>query len=480
MLFSSCEQNQNELEPQFQDSFKKISITEIDELVGLTGTGISNRSIGSSNNLMETEYGTLRLDQIIERISSSEQIKPNYSIKLIPPSDVKGTIEYLVIEYSEGEYNQYILQFEPTGNRFDIAKSLNSFTGAIRTLYLDREIRSETNYEDGIRVELKNESRRVMEFEYCDCEYQYVESEVNSNITGEPFMEVWIVCTCYESSGSGGDSSDGSSSGGSGDSSDSGDSGDSAGTNTDPDSGGGTSNDGPSDPSNPKFPVGLTAFMSEEDWEEQINDSQLQPCMETIMNDLKNLTQGVGQTVQMFAGNTPGYNWKVQDGSLSQGTGMTSTQYNNTNGTVTTTFDSQAWKNATELSWARTMLHEAMHEYFVAYYNLNRRTFLGTYQQMVQDWNTHQNWNDVHHEEFARSLVTGIADALEEYGIKNGYNHSRQFYEDMSWAGLQGTTTFQNLSPSIKQRILNPNAIELTGADLNGNSQTQKGKNAGC
>jgi len=154
--------------------------------------------------------------------------------------------------------------------------------------------------------------------------------------------------------------------------------------------------------------------------------------MRTIMADLKNLTQGVGQIVTKLAGNVPGYNWEIIDGKLNNGeTGVTSTKYNTTTGTVTATFDSQAWLNATELSWARTMLHESMHAYFISYYNINRPAFLGTYQQMVQDWNIFQNWNDVHHEEFARSLVTGIADALEEYGINRGYNHSRQFYEDI-------------------------------------------------
>lgn len=122
---------------------------------------------------------------------------------------------------------------------------------------------------------------------------------------------------------------------------------------------------------------------------------------------------------------------------------MTSSIYNSSNGTVTTTFDTQAFLNATDLSWARTFLHESMHAFFIAYYNEDRRDFLGTYAQMVQDWNTYQNWNDVHHEEFARSLVNGIADALSEYGRNQGYKLSRQFYEDMSWAGLQGTQPFK-------------------------------------
>jgi hypothetical protein len=50
----------------------------------------------------------------------------------------------------------------------------------------------------------------------------------------------------------------------------------------------------------------------------------------------------------------------------------------------------------------------------------------------------------------------------------------------MSWAGLQGTSTFKNLPATDQARILNTIATELTGMDTMGNSSTQKGNNAGC
>lgn len=64
--------------------------------------------------------------------------------------------------------------------------------------------------------------------------------------------------------------------------------------------------------------------------------------------------------------------------------------------------------------------------------------------------------------------------------LKNGYALGRQFYEDMAWAGLQGTSAFSNLPSSVQTRILNTIATELTGSDINGNTRTQKGQNAGC
>ncbi|WKK85392.2 hypothetical protein QYS48_26295 [Marivirga arenosa] len=215
-------------------------------------------------------------------------------------------------------------------------------------------------------------------------------------------------------------------------------------------------------------------------WEKQIEDSQLEPCMQSIMTDLKNLNKGVGEIIQKFAGDLDGYNWEVKEGKLSQGTGMTLTRYNNSTGTTTSIFDSKSWPNASDLSWARTILHEAVHAKLVAHYNVDRPDFLGTYTDMVQDWNTYQNWEIVHHEEFARSLIKGITDALKEFGIQRGYSHHRQFYQDMSWAGLQETEIFKKLPSAVRERILNVNSIELTGKDLSQISQTQKGTDAGC
>lgn len=80
----------------------------------------------------------------------------------------------------------------------------------------------------------------------------------------------------------------------------------------------------------------------------------------------------------------------------------------------------------------------------------------------------------------ANNYVDLITDALEQYGETKGYSHSRQFYEDMAWIGLQGTSTFNSLSSADRARILNIGAVELTGRDTNGSSKSQKGKNAGC
>lgn len=220
-----------------------------------------------------------------------------------------------------------------------------------------------------------------------------------------------------------------------------------------------------------------------ERWEDQIDDTSLKPCMKTILSDLKNLKNGsIGQIIQKFSGDTPGYNWQVKDSTLQGQTGSTSppAKYNKEKQTITTKFDSQAWKNATDLSWARTILHESIHAYLSVYFATNRKGLTSSYPQMVQDWGKFNNWESVHHEEFARSLVNEIANSLEEFGKTKGYDLPHQFYEDMSWGGLQDTNTFTSLPEADKTRIRNTNIKELTKQDLNGDVSTQKGKNAGC
>jgi hypothetical protein len=223
-------------------------------------------------------------------------------------------------------------------------------------------------------------------------------------------------------------------------------------------------------------------FMAIKDFDDKINDTSLKPCLKNIIKDLKKVWSSPGNMVAKFSGNSPYYNWEVKSGSLNGGTGQTESpsSYNPTNASITTTFDSQAWKNATNLSWARTILHEAIHAYLASYYNINRPNWIATYPEMVEDWGVLQNWNGVHHEEFSRNLVIPIAVALESYGINKGYNLSKQFYEDMAWAGLQDTAAFKALPSSVQKRILDTIATELTGKDIDENTKEQKGENAGC
>lgn len=217
-------------------------------------------------------------------------------------------------------------------------------------------------------------------------------------------------------------------------------------------------------------------------FDDGIKDTLLKPCLKKILDNLKKNGTSPGNMVMTFTNdwNSTNYNWTVKSGTLDGLTaGNTSSNYNITTG-ITTIFDSQGFPDATDLSWAKTILHESVHAYLVTYFKTNRPGWVATYPEMIKDWAAKPDLNAVHHEEIARSLVKSIGTALEIYGVSQGYNLTRQFYEDMAWGGLQETNAFKALPKSDQNRILDTLSAELTGMDINGDYKSQKGKKAGC
>jgi hypothetical protein len=217
-------------------------------------------------------------------------------------------------------------------------------------------------------------------------------------------------------------------------------------------------------------------------FDDGIKDALLKPCLKKILDNLKKNGTSPGNMVMTFTNdwNSTNYNWTVKSGTLDGFTaGNTSSNYNITTG-ITTIFDSQGFPDATDLSWAKTILHESVHAYLVTYFKTNRPGWVATYPEMIKDWAAKPDLNAVHHEEIARSLVKSIGTALEVYGVSQGYNLTKQFYEDMAWGGLQETNAFKALPKSDQNRILDTLSAELTGMDINGDYKSQKGKKAGC
>jgi hypothetical protein len=101
--------------------------------------------------------------------------------------------------------------------------------------------------------------------------------------------------------------------------------------------------------------------VEEEDFAEKIVDTSLNACLKTILVDLKTLDKGkIAEIIKTFTGSSPGYNWEVKSDatkSLST-TGSTSSIYNSVTNSVTSTFHPFSFQNATDLSWARTIMHE--------------------------------------------------------------------------------------------------------------------------
>lgn len=220
------------------------------------------------------------------------------------------------------------------------------------------------------------------------------------------------------------------------------------------------------------------SFLSPKDWEDNINDSQLKPCMKALMGDVQNLTRGVATNVVMFSGGTlPNYNWTLKHGTLA--TSQNAATIQTYNGPVTT-FDTNKFGDATDLSIIRTILHEAVHAFLIEFFRHDRVRANAEYSQLVQDYNELQSLNDAHHLTIATNFASNIAKSLKEYGESQGYQISDQYYNDLAWGGLEDTFYFTSKSSSEQRRIRNVIQTELTGRDTNGTSRSQKGKKAGC
>ncbi|WP_127337715.1 hypothetical protein [Flavobacterium cupreum] len=218
-------------------------------------------------------------------------------------------------------------------------------------------------------------------------------------------------------------------------------------------------------------------------FDDGINDSQLAPCLQKILDDLKKTGASPGNMITNFTNdpwNSTRFNWTVKTGKLEYGvSGNTSTLYKIST-RVTTIFDSEQFPNATELSWAKTILHESVHAYLVTYYNIDKPNWESSYPEMLKDYEVTKSFNIAHHEEIATNLVKQVGAVLEVYGISKGYKLDKQFYQDMAWGGLEQTDVFKKLPVADRKRISNILQIELRGEDDLGNVKPQKGKKTGC
>lgn len=206
--------------------------------------------------------------------------------------------------------------------------------------------------------------------------------------------------------------------------------------------------------------------------------TNLPPCVETIINDLKKLENGkFSKILSKFSSLEPtplSYNWNIVKGNL-PANNPGSTGATVVGGSVTSTLNENDLFVSTDLSIAKTIIHESFHAYLVSVYRYkdidkDYVTLIDTYfKEAGGDLNATQ------HNIFANTnIVQEISVALQAYGNLKGYALSNQFYEDMAWGGLASTKAFNALPEVQKNRILNTIYSEYKNSNTNGISP--KGK----
>lgn len=129
---------------------------------------------------------------------------------------------------------------------------------------------------------------------------------------------------------------------------------------------------------------------------------------------------------------------------------------------ITVTFRESYLQNATDLSIARTAIHESLHAYLVFMFEENllydeSGTPISGFEKLTEAYIKYlgglpSNLGTAHHE-IMSNLVSDMATSLSSYAVENGYSNSHNFYKKLCWSGdLINTPTFQSLYP----KYLNP------------------------
>ncbi len=149
-------------------------------------------------------------------------------------------------------------------------------------------------------------------------------------------------------------------------------------------------------------------------------------------------------------------------------------------GIITTTLSDSYLSSATELSIARTMIHELVHGYLLYAGTMDQDFAGGLKEFAIENGYTFTHENNFHHE-VMRQYVTGMANALyfwdKEFGT--GGNLGSQYYKDLAFGGLftldengnfkTMTDAFKALVPeSERNRVKNVIIAEMKGLNSKG------------
>jgi hypothetical protein len=230
--------------------------------------------------------------------------------------------------------------------------------------------------------------------------------------------------------------------------------------------------------------------------EDNIDDSQLDPCPKGVFTAVKNSTVcDIAEVLSKLNANKSVYNTTIKSEVAPSGA-PAQTVYNSTFNY--TTYISTDYAGKTKLFIAATMFHEMIHAYFLSIvddyksntnnnqnlYNLN--SFPSLFQAYCDKKYPPASGvsPNLHHLEMANYYVDAIARALQEFqtGIPVAAGTSpQQIYSDLAWGGLYGTPVFDATYPvgnPNRERIIIRYTCEQNGTTIGAgtpNEQTQIG-----
>ena len=184
------------------------------------------------------------------------------------------------------------------------------------------------------------------------------------------------------------------------------------------------------------------------DIEEQIIN-KLEGKAECVFNKLKNSSTGFKNMIQKFDGDFPVSHLKYSiDNSLPDSANAITD--NGGEYIIEIKLNGNNLSQRTVLGLARTLTHETIHaEMYRKLRSVNYKVSINDFPGIYDYYRRHKNWQ---HEQMAAHYVGTIAGMLKEFDNSQNTN---SLYTDLAWEGLQNTVTWNNLSNSEKDRIIN-------------------------
>lgn len=187
------------------------------------------------------------------------------------------------------------------------------------------------------------------------------------------------------------------------------------------------------------------------------------PCHQYLIDDALSSCSGLVNAIQSEFGVSEKTNliFRVSDRLPATTNGRTSPKsyYNSSDKTcnIFITLRKGYLKDATDISIARTLIHESLHAVLI---NMFERGLLldqnnnpePKFKDLIEahidaQLNIPTNLGLAHHEVMT-NFVNLIANSLSEYGKIKGYSYPYSFYRKISWSGdMIGTSTFKSLYP---------------------------------
>lgn len=203
--------------------------------------------------------------------------------------------------------------------------------------------------------------------------------------------------------------------------------------------------------------------------EDQIIDTELDPCTKDILNKLKNLEGGdIAKMIERFSPTGSIFTINMSTGQVTKPNDLAQTKKVNGSNTDISMVFNEDYINGknninppTDLSVATTMAHEVIHAYLISLLEENKScgalaicdfpTIYDAYvQQQIEKDKIKAIFPDAHHELIASHYVNAIASTIGEFHtgepVTSGY--PRQVYLDMAWGGLTGTYAFNKTYPN--------------------------------